>query len=97
MIHAAGIGVTLFLIGAEPEDRDPVLSETTREAILAAVTTGDTDEATSGRTERDRLVNRAVALGAILPEAGDELSPGELASLSEWLDRLTVSVRQPTS
>ena len=39
MIHAAGIGVILSLIGAEPEDRDPALSEATREAILAAVTT----------------------------------------------------------
>src|ERR687892_105778 len=39
MIHAAGSGVTLALIGTEPEDRDPALSEATREAILAAVST----------------------------------------------------------
>src|ERR671921_1165691 len=41
MIHAAGSGVTLALIGTEPEDRDPALSEATREAILAAVTTDE--------------------------------------------------------
>lgn len=88
MIHAGGMGVTLILIGTEPEDRDPALSETTREAILAAVTTGETDEAEIGRADHDRLVNRAVALRAILPEAGGELSPGERSLLSEWLDRL---------
>lgn len=88
MIHAAGMGVTLILIGTEPEDRDPALSEMTREAILAAVTTDETDEATPGRADRDRLANRAVALRAILPEAGDKLTPGERTVLSEWLDRL---------
>lgn len=93
MIHAAGMGVTLVLIGTEPEDRDPALSETTREAVLAAVTTAETEEATPGRADRGLLANRAVALGAILPEAGDELSSGEQALLSEWLDRLTCSVR----
>src|ERR671916_1649237 len=39
MIHAAGLGVTLTLIGTRPEERDPALSGATREAILAAVTT----------------------------------------------------------
>src|SRR5215210_5553696 len=43
VIHAAGTGVTLTLIGTRPADRDPALSEMTREAILAVVTTDDHD------------------------------------------------------
>jgi hypothetical protein len=88
MIHAAGSGVTLTLIGTEPGDRDPVLSEATRETILAAVTTDGSDgEATEG-DGRDRAANRAVALKAVLSEAEVEFTPGERALLSEWLDTI---------
>src|SRR6476619_2089653 len=38
LIHAAGTGVTLTLAAAPPDERDPQLSETMREAILAAIT-----------------------------------------------------------
>ena len=38
LIHAAGTGVTLALAATPPEERDPRLSETMREAILAAIT-----------------------------------------------------------
>lgn len=86
MIHAAGVGIVLSLIAAEPEDRDPELSEATREAILAAVTTEETVGAEPAG--RDRVANRAVALKAVLPDAGGELTPGERTLLSEWLDRL---------
>jgi AcrR family transcriptional regulator len=91
MIHAAGSGVTLTLIGTEPRDRDPALSEMTREAILAVVTTdapGDVDLA-----GRDRAANRAVALKAVLPEVTAELTPGERTLLSEWLDRIIHTAR----
>src|SRR5918998_3191362 len=88
MIHAAGSGVTLALIGTEPKDRDPALSEATREAVLAAVTTDGSDgEATKG-DGRDRAANRAVALKAVLSEAEAGLTPGERALLSELLDRI---------
>src|SRR5918998_4456856 len=92
MIHAAGSGVTLALIGTEPEDRDPALSEATREAVLAAVTTDGPDEEATGGDDCGRAANRAVALKAILPEA-EELTPGELALLSEWLDRIADPAR----
>lgn len=85
MIHAAGMGVTLTLIGTKPEDRDPTLSEATREAILAAVTADKTDEAPTGR---DRVARRSVALKAVLSEAESKLTPSERALLSDWLDRL---------
>ena len=92
MIHAAGRGLTLALIGTEPADRDPALSEATREAILAAVTTNKTGGAPTGEDGPGRAANRAVALKAVLPEAGAGLTPGERIVLSEWLDRITHSV-----
>lgn len=85
MIHAAGMGVVLSLIAAEPGDRDPALSGATREAILAAVTT---DAAADAATGQDRVSGRAVALKAVLPEASAGFTPPESALLSEWLDRL---------
>jgi AcrR family transcriptional regulator len=93
MIHAAGSGVTLTLIGTEPEERDPALSEATREAVLAAVTTDGPDEEATGGDDCGRAANRAVALKAILPEAEEELTPGERALLSEWLDRIADPAR----
>ena len=92
MIHAAGSGVTLALIGAEPGDRDPALSEATREAILAAVTTDETAWVDDEGDGDDRVANRAVALKAVLLET-TELTPGELALLSEWLDRIADPAR----
>ena len=85
MIHAAGLGVTLTLIGTEPEERDPALSEATREAVLAAVTT---DAAPDTATGDDQVSRRAVALKAVLPEEPAGFTPPESALLSEWLDRL---------
>lgn len=94
MIHAAAMGVVLSLLAAKLEDRDPGLSEVTREVVLGAVTTDGTaenSEAASGRTERDRLANHSVALRTILPETEERLSPGERILLSELLDRLSDS------
>ena len=85
MIHAAGCGVTLTLIGTAPGD--PALSEMTREAILAAVTM-DEPEGETVQDGKDRVANRAVALRAVLPDAETKLTRGEQALLSEWLDRL---------
>ena len=93
MIHAAGSGVTLTLIGTEPGDRDPALSEATREAVLAAVTTDGLDEEATEGDDRGRAANRAVALRAVLPEAESELTPSEQALLSEWLDRIADPAR----
>lgn len=87
MIHAAGRGVTLTLIGTEPGDRDPELSDTTREAIFAAITTDETGGAPAGEDGPGRAVSRAVALKAVLPEAEVKLTAGERVVLSEWLDR----------
>ena len=93
MIHAAGMGVVLSLIAAEPGDRDPALSEATREAVLAAVTTNGPDGEATVEDDRDRAANRAVALKAVLSEAEAGLTPGERALLSEWLDRIADPAR----
>lgn len=85
IIHAAGMGVTLSLIGIGPENRDPALSEFTREAVLATLTTGT---AVASEPRGAKVAARAVALKAVLEGAAGTLTPTELAMLSEWLDRL---------
>jgi AcrR family transcriptional regulator len=93
MIHAAGSGVTLTLIGTRSADRDPALSHAAREAILAAITTDGTEKEVTEGDRRERVANRAVALKAVLPEAEAGLTPGERTLLSEWLDRLGDTAR----
>jgi hypothetical protein len=68
------------------------LSEATREAILAALTTDEVAGVEDGSAGDDRVANRAVALKAVLPET-TELTLGERALLSEWLDRITDPAR----
>src|SRR6478609_2777423 len=72
LIHAAGTGVTLTLAAAPPDERDPQLSETMREAILAAITVPDSTEASNGDTGAARAAERvavhAVALQALLTD-----------------------------
>ena len=97
MIHAAGVGVTLTLLGADPEDRDPALLGATREAVLAAVTTDGADEAATPKDGGGRAAARAVALKAVLPEAGAKLTTGERAVLVKWLDRLIHPARRPAA
>ncbi|GGK90667.1 TetR family transcriptional regulator [Sphaerisporangium melleum] len=102
VVHAAGVGVTLSLIAAAPEERDPELSPMTREAVLAAITTAEAPPADGPAphapppeghgTTGDRaavLAARAVALQAALPDRDPRLTPAEQALLTEWLDRLS--------
>lgn len=93
MIHAAGMGVVLSLIAVENEDRNPALSEETREAILAAVTTDEIAGLDDEGAGDDRVASRAVALKAVLPEASAGLTPGERIVLSEWLDKIIHPIR----
>ncbi len=63
-----------------PEDRrDPALSETAREAVIAAITIDA--PATPGP------VSAAIALRAVLPQTS-ALTVHEQALLQEWLDRI---------
>src|SRR6476660_7028271 len=95
LIHAAGTGVTLTLAAAPPEERDPRLSETVREAILTANTvpgTGEApDEAPGAASTAERVAVHAVALRALLTETPSVLSPAERLLLCDWLDQLATT------
>jgi hypothetical protein len=95
LIHAAGTGVTLTLAAAPPDERDPQLSETVREAILTAIIIPASTEDTKGEPDSavatERIAVHAVALRALLPEAPNVLSPAERQLLSDWLDRLATT------
>jgi len=95
LIHAAGTGVTLTLAAIPPQERDPQLSATMREAILAAVTVPVSAEAPKGRPDAspgaERVSVHAVALRALLSEAPGVLAAAEQQLLSDWLDRLADS------
>jgi len=95
LIHAAGTGVTLTLAATPPEERDPRLSETMREAILTAITVpaaaGARHEGPDAAPAAERVAVHAVALLALLTEASGVLSPAERRLLSDWLHRLATA------
>jgi len=83
LVHASACGTVLTLLAMPENERDLGLSETAREAVLAAVTTG------SGGLETPGPSSAAIALRAALPDA-TALSGGERRLLEEWLDRLAI-------
>jgi AcrR family transcriptional regulator len=95
LIHAAATGVALALAVTPPEERDPRLSETMREAILTAITVPDSAEAPNGTPDGapvpERVAVHAVALKALLTKERGVLSPAERRLLSEWLQRLAMA------
>ena len=87
LMHASGRGVVLSLISSRPEDRDPKLAGSMRDAVFAAITSAPiSKKETQGPA---RVAARAVALRAVLADASDVLSAAERDLMSEWLDRLT--------
>ncbi|MDN3359103.1 TetR/AcrR family transcriptional regulator [Actinomadura sp. DC4] len=83
MIQAACMGVTLALIAAGGDDRE--LSSRTREAVLAAVTTDETEDRPSS------VSAMAIALSSALGGDGPRtLSAAEASLLREWLGRIAV-------
>ena len=95
LLHAAGTGLTITLAATPPEERDPRLSETMREAILTAITVPASTEAPDGARgaapAAERVAVHAVALRALLTEAPSVLSAAELQLLSDWLDQLATT------
>ena len=81
LVHAAGSGTTITLITTPADERDPDLSVTAREAIIAAICT---DEPVGGEPGP---VAAAVTLRAALPRI-DVLTGNEKALLGDWLDRI---------
>ena len=97
LIHAAGTGITITLAATPPEERDPRLAETMREALLAGITVHSAeapDEATGAAPAAERVAVHAVALRALLTDAPNALSPAERQLLGDWLDRLATSRNQ---
>ncbi len=84
LVHAAGRGTTLALIDAPEDRRDPMLSPTARDAIIAAITTD------APVVELPGPVPAAIALGAALPDL-ETLTAAEQGLLREWLDRIVHS------
>ena len=97
LIHAAGTGITITLAATPPEERDPRLSETMREAILAAISVPAPakarDRGPDAAQTAERVAVHAVALRALLAEAHSVLSPAEQELLGDWLDRLATGKR----
>ncbi len=86
MMHSACRGVTLTLISQTPAERDPELSAATREAMLAAITTGGA----AGPADDAGVATRAIALKSVLETGGaGVLTEAEAELLKEWLDRLS--------
>lgn len=84
LIHAAGCGMTFTLISLPEEERDPALSVSARESVIAAVTTdGDGHEAKSP-------VSLAVAMRAVALHL-EMLTDNERHLLAEWMDRVVSS------
>ena len=92
LLDAAALGVTLTLSATPPEERDPLLAETMREAILAAIArpnSWDTPRRDSEEHQAgDRVATYAIALNTLLSEVPDALSPSEHQLLADWLNRL---------
>jgi hypothetical protein len=82
---AAVTGVTLSLIGAPAEDRDPEISARMRDTLIDSLTTDPPPATDPG------LASRALALDAALTAADGAtlpLRPTETALLRDWLHQL---------
>ncbi|MCT9105044.1 TetR/AcrR family transcriptional regulator [Streptomyces mirabilis] len=81
LVHAAGCGTTLTLIATPESRRDPELSRTAREAVIAAIATDAPVAPAPGP------VAAAVTLRAVLPRT-DALTAPERGLMEEWLNRI---------
>lgn len=85
LMHANGTGVVFMLLGMPPQERDPGLSATARDNVLAAVTGG----VRQAERPAGGVGHRATALREALQGSGaSALSDGERILLTEWLNRL---------
>lgn len=89
LVQAGGVGVVLALIATPDTRRDLALSDRTREAIIAAIATDPADGVEDAHAGERRLVQRAVALKAVLPGALAGFTAAESGLLREWLGRLS--------
>lgn len=88
-ILAANVGATLNLIGQPEDARDPDLSRSLREAVLASVFA----DAAEAKRPGDGVARHAIALAAGLANAEASLSDAERALLLELLERVASAGR----
>lgn len=88
LIQVGANGVVMTLLATPPDARDPGLSDAVREMVMKTILAGSAPKRESGPR---RLAARAVALRAVLDEAGGALSAAERQLLGEWLDRLATA------
>lgn len=87
MIHAAGSGVVLALLGRPEDERDPELTDALLDAVLAGILTS---APVPPATDATALV---VAFREALPLL-PALSEAERTLLSEWLARTTAALQE---
>jgi AcrR family transcriptional regulator len=86
LVHASACGVVLTLLTMPEDRRDLVLSETAREAVIGAITTG------AARIESPVPAAAAIAMRAVLSDAdATTLTRGERLLLEELLERLAAN------
>ncbi|WP_422756381.1 TetR/AcrR family transcriptional regulator [Micromonospora sp. WMMD708] len=88
MIHAAGTGVILTLLGTPAPHRDPGLGDAVFDAVLGGILTAA--PVTPDPTPR----TVAVTLAALTPDLPG-LTDAERTLLTEWLDRSLALLRHP--
>lgn len=93
LIGAAGCGVTLALLSADPDERDLSLSDSMREIIFASILGAPV----SKERGPGRAAALAVALRAVLVEADDVFSESEQRLFDEWLGRLATAGGRATA
>lgn len=87
LIHASATGALLSTIRRPAAERDHVLVDLMRDAVLERILT-PAERPSAGHEAG--LVERAVALRAHVADA-DRLSAGERTLLAEWLDRIAAA------
>jgi AcrR family transcriptional regulator len=88
LVHAAGRGTVLTLIDAPADRRDPLLSPTARDAVIAAITTDAPPAARPGPVPAALALAEAVGDPEVLT---DVLSDAERLLLGEWLARIAAA------
>ena len=86
MIHAAGTGVVLALLGQPAPERDPDLAEASFDAVLAAIL------ASVPAPPATDLAALTITFEAAVPKL-PVLSDSERGLLLEWLDRVVVELQ----
>ncbi|MEU7474555.1 TetR/AcrR family transcriptional regulator [Lentzea sp. NPDC042327] len=86
LVHAAGSGAVLALLGKPEDQRDPQLADVLLEAVLGQVLT------TAPAPPAADPLALVLAFEAALPEL-PSLSDGERTLLTEWLSRTTTALQ----